>query len=143
MFLYLFHDAPFYFLIWITPRVSGHCHRISREAPRLLCAQCTEPAEPPSFTFPSTRPAIAGLLCLHSRFKTNAIVLLFVLIFFEHLTIVSVSRKMVDVRLGVSDHGAFALCEVLSGPLPFRLFGPLLFSLLARYLTRAKCQRNN
>jgi len=55
--------------------------------------------EPLSFAFSTMRPAITGLFCFHSRFKANAIVLLFVFIFFEHLTIVSVSRKMVDVRV--------------------------------------------
>src|SRR3989304_7029516 len=73
---------------------------LPRPPPRACYAHSPpNPQRPHSFTFSCTRPAIAGILCLYSRFKANAIVLLFVLIFFEHLTIVSVSRKMVDACL--------------------------------------------
>ena len=63
---------------------------------RLLCAEHAEDKEALSFGSSSTRSAIAGHLSLRSGTKANTVVPFLVFIFFEHLTIVRVSRQMVD-----------------------------------------------
>ena len=81
------------------PRSESRSATLSPASARRACYAHSAPnlQEPPSFAFSRARPSVTGLLCLHARFKTNAIVL-HLFIFLEHLPIVSISGKMVDVR---------------------------------------------
>ncbi len=63
---------------------------------RLLCAEHAEHKGTLSFGSSSMRPAIPSHLCLRSGIKADTIVYFLGFIFFKHLTIVSVSRQMVD-----------------------------------------------
>ena len=107
---------------------------------RLLCAEHAEHKGTLSFGSSSMRPAIPSHLCLRSGIKADTIVYFLGFIFFKHLTIVSVSRQMVDACGRVSDHRTFALRGVLPGSLPFRLAGFWLFSFSARNEVDAKWQ---